>query len=49
MGRTGLIEYLWYAHSPLEGRTAHYIAYSTDYKLLGEKRWKAIIELSGLT
>jgi len=49
MGRTGLIKYLWYAYGPLEDRTAYYIAYSIDYKLLGRKRWKATVELSGLT
>jgi len=37
MGRTGLMEYLRYAYSPLEGRTAYYTAYSTDRKLLGGK------------
>jgi len=38
MGRIGLIEYLWYAYGPLEGRTAYYTAYFTDRKLLGRKR-----------
>ena len=49
MGRTGLTEYLWYAYSLLEGRTAYYTAYSTDRKLLSGKRWKAAVELGGLT
>jgi len=49
MGRMGLTEYLRYAYGLLEGRTAYYIAYSTDCKLLGRKQWKAIMELSGLT
>ena len=49
MGGTRLTEYLQFVYGLLEGRTAHCTAYSTDRKLTGGKRWKAAIELGGLT
>ena len=48
MGKIKLIEQLQFIYSLLEDYTAHHIAYSTDHKLLGGKRWKALVELGGL-
>ncbi len=48
MGGMRLMEYLWFVYGLLENRTAYYIAYFIDYKLLGGKWWKALVELSGL-
>ena len=49
MGGMRLMEYLWFVYGLLEDRIAYRMAYSMDCKLLGGKRWKALVELGGLT
>ena len=49
MGRIRLTEHIWYVYGPLESYTAYYTIRSMDRKLLGGKRWKAAVELGGLT